>query len=57
MCPKCGGREIGERAFSASGTGLTRVLDWNTNDFRVEYCKRCGLVIAWYVLDGKARPV
>ncbi|PSQ98556.1 MAG: hypothetical protein BRD48_06940 [Bacteroidetes bacterium QS_9_68_14] len=41
-CEKCDGREAAVSRISASGTGLTRMLDIQHNHFVLAACQNCG---------------
>ncbi|AYC29865.1 zinc ribbon domain-containing protein [Paenisporosarcina cavernae] len=41
-CIKCGGNEVGEKEISTTGTGLSKLIDLQHNQFRVVFCKKCG---------------
>lgn len=41
-CVKCGGRETGTKEVAMTGTGLSKFLDVQHNQFVVVYCKSCG---------------
>ena len=41
-CIKCGCKEAGTKEMGATGTGLSKFFDIQTNRFLVVYCKNCG---------------
>ncbi len=41
-CPKCGGSEAEVGEISATGSGLSRFIDVQTNKFKVVSCENCG---------------
>lgn len=41
-CPKCGSQEIIINEHSFTGTGLSRLLDWQTYEYVAVTCARCG---------------
>lgn len=41
-CMKCGSMEAGTKEIAATGTGLSKLFDIQSNSFLVVYCKNCG---------------
>jgi hypothetical protein len=41
-CPKCGHTETDIGGIAASGTGLSKMFDVDTNHFKVVSCTNCG---------------
>ena len=41
-CPKCGHDEAEVGEISTTGSGLSRLVDVQTNKFKVVTCKNCG---------------
>lgn len=41
-CGKCKGRSGKVRRFAATGSGVTRFLDWQRNEYISVSCSRCG---------------
>ncbi|PHK48745.1 zinc ribbon domain-containing protein [Staphylococcus edaphicus] len=41
-CVKCGHTEIEEGTLSATGSGLSKILDLQHNNFTTITCKNCG---------------
>ena len=41
-CVKCGSTDAGEKEVSMSGTGFSKMIDLQHNQFIVVYCKNCG---------------
>ncbi len=41
-CVKCGSQDAGEKDVSMTGSGLSKMLDVQSNKFTVVYCKKCG---------------
>ena len=56
-CPKCGSRNAGTTEIAATGTGLSRLLDVQKNEFTVVYCKNCGYSEFYYKPASKASTI
>lgn len=41
-CVKCGHTEVEEGTLSATGSGLSKVIDLQHNNFKTITCKNCG---------------
>ena len=41
-CVKCGGTKAKDKKITAPGTGITRFIGFEANDFLVIYCAGCG---------------
>ncbi|ALL00791.1 hypothetical protein Pyrde_0741 [Pyrodictium delaneyi] len=41
-CPKCGSMEIIVNEHAFTGTGLSRLLDWQSYEYVAVTCKKCG---------------
>lgn len=41
-CVKCKNRSGNIRRFAATGTGISRFIDWQTNSYLSVSCDRCG---------------
>ena len=41
-CTKCGGTTAKNKKITAPGTGITRIIGLEANDFLVIYCAACG---------------
>jgi len=41
-CPKCNCRGAHVKRIAATGTGLSRLLDWQHNRFIAASCRECG---------------
>ncbi|MBU5268113.1 zinc ribbon domain-containing protein [Virgibacillus proomii] len=41
-CIKCGSRDADKKEVAMTGTGLSKMLDVQNNQFLVVYCKNCG---------------
>jgi len=41
-CPKCGSTEIVVNEHAFTGTGFTRLLDWQHYEYLAVTCRRCG---------------
>lgn len=42
VCSKCKNSHAKVRRFSAAGSGITRFIDWQHNEFISVSCDRCG---------------
>ncbi|PTX52216.1 hypothetical protein C8P63_13132 [Melghirimyces profundicolus] len=41
-CPKCGSTDAETGKIATTGSGISRILDWQNNEFHVVSCKSCG---------------
>ncbi|APH05599.1 zinc ribbon domain-containing protein [Bacillus weihaiensis] len=41
-CIKCGSQNAGKKEVAMTGTGLSKMLDVQNNQFVVVYCQNCG---------------
>ncbi|WP_226576635.1 zinc ribbon domain-containing protein [Halobacillus litoralis] len=41
-CIKCGSTDAGEKDVAMTGSGLSKMLDVQSNKFTVVFCKNCG---------------
>jgi predicted nucleic-acid-binding Zn-ribbon protein len=41
-CPKCGGTDAEVGSISTTGSGLSKMFDIQTNEFRTVTCTNCG---------------
>lgn len=41
-CPKCGHTEVTTDSMSATGSGLTKMFDIQTKNFKLVTCSNCG---------------
>ncbi|WLR56432.1 zinc ribbon domain-containing protein [Mesobacillus subterraneus] len=41
-CIKCGSKDAGQKDVAMTGTGLSKMFDFQNNQFTVVYCKNCG---------------
>jgi hypothetical protein len=55
VCTKCGSTGAEVRRFAATGTGITRFLDIQHNQFVAVSCKNCGYTEIYNpeILEGK----
>ncbi|HEX5131339.1 MAG TPA: zinc ribbon domain-containing protein [Candidatus Krumholzibacteria bacterium] len=55
VCSKCNGQGARTKRFSAAGTGVTKILDIQHNQFVAVSCNNCGYTEIYNpeVLEGK----
>lgn len=55
VCSKCKSQGAGTRRISAAGTGISKILDIQHNQFVLVSCRNCGFTEVYdpVVLEGK----
>jgi len=52
-CPKCGHEEVDVGSISATGSGLSKLFDIQTNNFQTVTCTACGYTELYADVDSR----
>ncbi len=56
-CVKCGSKDAATKDVAMTGTGLSKMLDIQNNQFTVVYCERCGYSEFYHKKSSKASNI